>query len=324
MRLIAPGRRKGNRYWLYRGWHAGRLYEISTRARDQAGAERVAAAFLARLGQRHPSAPLSFAEAAALYLDWRRPAAAEVKRLARLVEELGPRPVAGLRQADLVAAANALAGHVRPATRNREVLRPAAAVLHYAADNGHCPWLRVRLFREPAPATQALSRPQAAALIAAAGGKRRLLLAWLFGQGTRLGDTLRLEAGQIDLARRTARLYIGKSGRWTEAPLHDDVAALLAADPDLRRGAGRLFPWRARSGVYRWLRPLAARLGLRFTPHMARHSIGAWLAAEGVGLRAIMDKLGHRDPKSSIRYQSTDLPAQRAANRKLGRLAGGG
>ena len=94
---------------------------------------------------------------------------------------------------------------------------------------------------------------------------------------------------------------------------------MLANEPP---GEGWLFPWRSKSGVYKWLRPFARSLGIAFTPHMARHSLGKWLNEDGASLRTIMDTLNHKDVKSSARYQSTDIEVIRATGRRLGNLLG--
>src|SRR5579883_3541382 len=93
----------------------------------------------------------------------------------------------------------------------------------------------------------------------------------------------------IDLEVRTITYRVGKgNNREVVKPLHDEVWELLVNDPP---GAGPLFPWRTRSGVYKWLRPYTKALGLRFTPHMARHSVGRWLNQDRAGLKTIMDAL---------------------------------
>lgn len=238
-------------------------------------------------------------------------------RIERLKRALGRRVVADIRQVHLVDAANLLCGGRSPATKNREVMRPAAAILHYASRNGFCPWLRIELFREARPKTRAVSVGTAAMLVRAApAGMPRLFLLWSFRQGTRISDTLSVDWRNINLPRQTVRLKIGKTDSWMEAPLHPEVFEQLAAIPEEDRG-GRLFPWSQKSGVYRWLRPMVRQLGVEFTPHMARHSLGTWLNESGAGLRTIMGALGHTDPKSSMRYQSADVEIVRAASQRL-------
>jgi integrase len=197
-------------------------------------------------------------------------------------------------------------------------MRLAAGVLHYAAENGMCAWLRVKLFKEARPKTRAVSRDIAGELVAAAPeGRHRLLLVWLFRMGTRITDTLRVNWDGIDLQRQTVGLRIGKDDNWTELPLHPELIELLAAIPEAERD-GRLWPnWTQKTAVYRWLRPLAAELEISFTPHMARHSLGTWLNESGAGLKTIMGALHHRDPKSSLRYQMADVEIIRAATARL-------
>lgn len=326
LRLIPPGTRKANPYYLVRGTAGGRSIEVSAKTRDKAAARQFAKDLERELGQSRvpgPGTAVTFAAAADLYLAWRNPDKPDRQRIERLKIALGARLVAEIRQVDLVAAADLLQPDKSAATRNREVLRMAAAILHYAAENGYCDWLRVKLFKEPAPATRAVSMDVAAALIAAApAGPRQLLLLWLFRQGTRISQTLSVRWADIDLPAQTFRLYDKKAQAWQVFPLHPEVFEELAAIAAEER-TGRLWPWTQKTGVYRWLRPLARdRLGVHFTAHMARHSLGTWLNELGAGLRTIMAALGHKDAKSSIRYQAADIEIVRAAGAKLGDLRG--
>jgi integrase len=66
--------------------------------------------------------------------------------------------------------------------------------------------------------------------------------------------------------------------------------------------------------------PDGAEAWHRVYPHMARHSLGTWLNASGAGLKTIMAALGHKDAKSSIRYQAADIEVVRAASEQLGDL----
>lgn len=320
--LVPPGKRKGNRYYLVRGEISGRSVEVSAKTADKAAAERFKAKLELRLLESRlpePGEEITFAKAADLYIAYRAPGKYDLKRIARLKAALGPKLIGKLRHADLVDAANVLYPKGAPATRNREALRPAAAILHYAANNGLCGWLRVPLFKEPRPKTRATTQEVARILINNAEGKKRLLLLWLFRQGPRISDALKIHSAQIDLKRRIVSRHIGKTDEEVEEPLHDEVWEMLANEPP---GPGPLFPWRTRFGVYKWLRPYCRALGIKFTPHMARHSLGKWLNEECASLRTIMDTLHHKDVKSSARYQSTDIEVIRQTGRRLGKLVG--
>jgi integrase len=326
LKLIPPGARRGNPFYLVRGSIGGREFEVSAKTANEAAARKFARDFIQAIAENRlpgPGEALSFARAIELYIDYRDPSRADRLRLAKLAIVLGRRMVADLRQVDLVEAANIIAAEKAPATKNREVMRPAAAVLHYAATNRFCQWQRIALFREARPRTRAVSLDVASMLVEAAPhGPRRLFLLWSFRQGTRISDTLRVEWAHLDLPRQSVRMKIGKTDRWTDFPLHPELFEALAAIPETERH-GRLFPWHQKTGVYRWLRPMTRRLSIVFTPHMARHSLGTWLNESGAGLRTIMAALGHSDAKSSIRYQDADVEIVRAATQKLGHLSGG-
>ncbi|HYM30788.1 MAG TPA: tyrosine-type recombinase/integrase [Candidatus Cybelea sp.] len=323
LKLVPPGRRKGNTWYIARGTIGGRRIEVSTKTADKGAAERFKNEIERKLLEgRAPQAgeDLSFARAAELYEAWRRPSKADEKRIGKLVAKIGPRRIRDLGQADLVEAANALYGERSAATKNREALRPAAAILHYAAENGWCAWLRVKLFKERRPETRAVDVKVARLLIANTEGKKRLLLAWLFHQGTRITDALRLDVTHLDLGGRNVRHRVGKTDEWRTAPIADELVVMLANDQDVAAGKGRLFPWLTKSGVYKWLQPLCQRLGVRFTPHMARHSMATWMVGEGIDLRTVMEKGGWRDVKSVARYAVPDLERIRSASRQMPRI----
>ena len=325
-----------NRHFLVRGDFEGRVLEVSTKTGDEATALRFKAQLeLELLDRRIPRADeaVTFLRAAELYAQWREPSKIDERRIDRLKATLGHHPVADVRHADLVEAAKKLYPGRKPETWNRGVIKPAAAILHYAARNGWCPWLRIERFREGPVVTRAAAPDTASTLLTALrqeetkattplgrnlARKKQLLIVWLFRHFNRISDPLRLTwEDHVDLERRTYLLFIGKTGVWREKPMHREVFEILSEETDR---TGYLFPWRTRSGVYKWLRPLTRRLKVRFTPHMARHFGGKHLNAGGAGLKTIMGALDHTDPSSSIRYQDADLDIVRGAIDRLERL----
>ncbi|MFO1058498.1 MAG: tyrosine-type recombinase/integrase [Dongiaceae bacterium] len=272
---------------------------------------------------------MTFARAAGLYKTDRN-------RIARLQAVLGKKLVSEIQHADLVDAADRLYPGRKNATKNRGAIKPAAAILHYAAKNRWCEWLRIERFAEDPVPTRASDDATARALLAALGeaeaaartphkrrlaAGKRLLVLWLFRHWNRVSDPLRPSWDDIDLQRRTYRVLIGKTSTWREKPLDEEVWEVLA---NVAAKEARLFPWRTRSGVYKWLRPLVCQFGLRFTPHMARHFGGKQLNRTGAGLKTIMGALDHADPQSSVRYQDADLEIVREAMGRVGRLSAPG
>jgi site-specific recombinase XerD len=337
--LIAPGKRVvrrggkayANRFYLVRGTIDGRSVEVSTKTRDATEAAAYKAKFeLDVLERRVPGVhdSVTFRKAAELYSAFRDPASGDSRRIDKLVTVLGDKLVREITHADLVDAANRLYPAARNETKNRGVIKPAAAILHYAARNKWCEWLRIQKFSE-APARTRAAAPEVAGRLAAAlqkeeakastahrralARKKRLLIVWLFNHFNRVSEPLRLTWDEhVDLRQKTYLLYVSKTKQWKVKPLADAVYTLLAREPSEER-TGHLFPWRTRSGVYKWLRPLCVELGVTFTPHMARHYGGKKLNAQGAGLKTIMGALDHLDPQSSVRYQDADLELIRNA-----------
>jgi integrase len=340
IRFIPPGERKGNRFYIARGTldDLGEV-EISTKETDLRRAKEAFKLIVADLRDRRvpgPSEEVTFRQAARHYLAYRNllPNHFDAKKVNALAgyKPLGDKPVAQVIGADLHDAARALYPGQLEASWNRSAVGPGAWVLHYAADQKWCPWLRVKMFKVPKPKTRSVA-PEAAMLLLAnvpasrrrgyaTAWHRRLLLLWLFKQGDRISDALKVEWDWLDLGRRViSGQTIGKAdGEERDTALDDEVWEMLANTPNEIRRKGYLFPWRTRAGVYRWLQPMVTDLGVRFTPHMARHSVGKWFKDQGASLKTIMEKLHHKDAKSALRYQASDVEVVRAVGRKVGRL----
>lgn len=288
LKLYPPGTRKGNRHYCLVGRVRGKYVERSAGrdlTRQQAEDWRATAeAHLrsAAAGVADDAAPTTFADACDLYIAHRRPAPDQSRWVERLrADQIGAMRVGDVRQRHIADAAERLCPAVSNATKNRQVYIPAAAVIHYAAENDLCGWLRVRLLktdRRAAPRTfgaENMGRLIEAAREAQAWDVWRLLVGLAY-QGWRIGEFLALTWDRVRLDEGIAEVRVGKARTWKRVPLHPEFAAALRTQEPKR---GPVFPWRTRWGVYRELAPLCERLGLHFTPHMARHDFATDLNA---------------------------------------------
>jgi integrase len=315
LRLV---KRRGSPFWYVRGTFAGRAVYASTKAKDKGDARRFARALEVELarsaGQKCHAA--TFQDAAALYLEAkphsREPWRANIERLCGVI---GDRLLVDIRQHVLVDAANALYPNCKPSSRNSLAFAPAAAVLHYAAENDLCPYVRVKKLKERRPEARAMRKEDAGRLIAAADGKLKLLLVFLFSQGWRIGDALRLQWADINLNEATVWYRISKTDEAMPMPLNLSLLDMLRDEPQPR--VGRVFPWRGKSSLYCHIRPLCQKAGIFFTPHMARHSFATWLHAEGASAFEIMKAGAWRDHRSVFRYTSVDVRQVRATINKI-------
>jgi len=313
IRLYAPGTRKGNRTYVARISAGGRRLEANLFTADRRVAERRAKELAERYrGQPGGEAgrPRTFADVAEHYLAAKGDPPRTAAFLDKLkADELGRAQIGAITSGDIAAAAHRLYPGTGNATKNRAAIVPAAAVLHYAAEQGWCAWVKVRKLEEAAPPTRRPDDGVPELLMRHATGPLKVLLTLLFLQGWRLGEALDLtpKPDRVNMARRELLAWVGKVKRWKAVPMHERVFVALANYLPGRAKARRLFPWSSRWGVYRELGKLTAALAekghaVTFTPHMARHWFGSELGDRKVPDRDIMDAGTWTSPKSVERY----------------------
>ena len=315
LKLIAPGKRR-NRYYLIRGRFQGVDIETSTETTDKTDAERFKNELERQILNNAvpgPESRVTLHRAIDLYRASRNLARQYERHIERLKDVIPPdKLVRDVRQADIDNAAALLYPNGPNETRNKAVYTPLIATLNYAAAND---WCDARKFKRPKLKdyeTRAAKESAAQALLANTTGKQHLLLLWLFKHGTRISGALSIDCARINWQSRTYELYITKTRKWKTLPIDVEVYEALRRDPDAITGAGKLFPWKARERVYHWLTPLCKRLGVQFTPHMARHWLGTRIGNKH-GFRATMAALGQASYQSAMRYIGEDAALVRQA-----------
>jgi len=301
-KLLPPGKR--GPFWYVRGSHGKRRFEFSTETRDRAAAQAIADKEIARRieGTIPHRGPVTFATAAAAYRAFRRPGPLDAIWIDRISAKIGAQHVGLIRHAHLVELANELQPGTAAGTKNRHVIGPAAAVLHYAAEQGWCEYRRFRRFPEARRSTrQPASDETMAKLMNASTGHQRAFLAILYETGLRLADVMRLNDEMIDLPGAAVLARVAKTKDLIRIAISPSVVVMIA---NLERcGNGRLFPWPSRWSVYRWLRPLRKVTGTTYTPHQSRHALATALLERGVPDKQAAEYGAWRDPRSLHRYQ---------------------
>lgn len=300
MQLYAPGTRKGNRTYVAR-WHRdGQQFEKVLEATTRPAAKKEAEGWAVKLG-RDAGAVRSFDDAADAYEAGKNLGKQDLAYLKRLKKHFRGTPVGEIIGAHLIAAAHLLADGTSNANKNRAVIGPAVSVLHYSAEQDWCPERRFRLL----PVSRRSNRRPASAdtmrlLLANTTGYQLLLLAWLYETGQRITASLKLRREDLDLQRNIARVVSDKTDDHGQIELSPELVAMLANAPALP--SGRVFPWGDRHNVYRWLRPLCAKLGVSYTPHQSRHAMATDLRALGYDMKAIAERGLWADERSAGRY----------------------
>lgn len=342
-KLYPPGTRRRrnasfNTTYVARGTIAGERFEVVTGQTSREAAAAWADKFVVEL-RGSASAPevVSFAYAAAAYKAYKQPRAQDEANIDRLAAYFRHKELGKIVGATLITAAHDLLPGRSNATKNRDVITPASAILHYAAEQKWCDdarhrrlWVSRKSNRRPAAedtvakliANADLSgtyKPQHNAYLKVPRQDRwaphkRFLLAMLYETGLRISDLLELGDEVLDLRRRQMTAGSAKNDDAAWIGLSRALVKLARETP--RMSDGRLFPWRTRSGVYKWLRPLVRKLGLTYTPHLSRHAMATDLRKSGMSRKDVANRGIWRDERSVDRYThivALEAPGRTAA-----------
>lgn len=147
--------------------------------------------------------------------------------------------------------------------------------------------------------------------------------------GLRLGELIRLDWSDIDLARQVLKVRVTKTDRPRTVHLTASACAALKAlqGEKVRAIAGPVFTMNDGTRLHkstlqaRW-KNVRAAAGLQdFHWHDLRHSCASFLAQQGANLFEIGSVLGHRSPSMTQRYshlvQGAPLAAHAALDQKL-------
>jgi len=124
--------------------------------------------------------------------------------------------------------------------------------------------------------------------------------------GARRAELLRLTWGDVDMKRRTVTFRKTKNGRDRTVPMTETLREMLQTLPRPLDPAARVLPSYEPLALTRSFTRLVKRLGLTpLTFHDLRHDAASTLTMAGVSQRAIMEILGHRDPRMTTPATST-------------------
>lgn len=235
----------------------------------------------------------TFEEAAASYVAH----GGEARYLPRLLGHFGPEDVAAITPMAVRTAAVALFPSASPATRNRQGITPARAVLYHAHEQGWRMPARVRLF--PAPKTRKTvpaSRRWLETFLDQCDADQlpHLAACALFMNLTasRISEAVNLLGEHVDLGRRTALLVKTKTDTNSLRYMPDHLVERIRG-LGLRPGE-RVFRYTSRFSVNERIQAVCLRAGL---PYKSSHTLGRHAFATnalnaGVSVRVAMDAGG--------------------------------
>lgn len=156
---------------------------------------------------------------------------------------------------------------------------------------------------EPLKKFRPLSTDERQLLATKASPQLAPYLLWGHYTGARLSSLYELEERHINLSQELVTFRQTKNGEDYHVPLHPVLVAWCKAHLTGNPAAPVLPHYKDRYIVSRSFARLKRRLGIEgFRFHDLRHEVGSSLAEAGAHPRHIMEALGHKDPKMSLRY----------------------
>ncbi len=149
-----------------------------------------------------------------------------------------------------------------------------------------------------------LSTEERNKLLQCAGPELALYLQTALQTGGRLGELASLRWCDIDMKARTLIFAKTKNGEIRVVPLTDTLREALQALPRPIDPQAKILPCLTPGAISLRFHRLTKTLNipnLRF--HDLRHDVASTLTMAGVPQRAVMEILGHKDPRMTLRYQ---------------------
>jgi integrase len=293
---------KGNGIWYAVGTIAGERIRKSLKTRDRKVAEELKAQFEARTWKRHTygeKAVRLFEEAAENY----QLQGGERRYLAKVIEHFKGRIIGSIKPGELRSAAKIAYPLASAATRNRQFIVPARAVINYAHDLGWCGAIKVKMFDVPkSNKHKPVDRTWLNKFLAQADkdGLPHLAACVLFMNQTaaRVSEAISVLGEHVNLTDRMAVLATTKTDEWSVRHLTTELVVRMAG-LGIRDGE-RVFSYTDRSAVNRRIKAVCerAKIATRSTHAAGRHSFGTnAMAVDAPDIKAAMDAGGWKSAK---------------------------
>lgn len=243
--------------WYVRGTVAGQSIYESTGTAERARADAFRAKREKELWDRSvfgERATVTFAEAVTSYLVYNPLSANDRRRVDRLHDHFGMKPLREINQVSIdLAIPRLLPNTQTPDSIIRSVITPMTAILRHAAARGWCDLPTFERPEKPKQTTEFLRPSEAVAFLQAAPEHLWRIALFILCTGARVSEALEMDWTDVHLSDRFVILRDTKNGRDRKAVLPDAALVMLANLPErtgkvLRRPDGAPYADRDRAG----------------------------------------------------------------------------
>lgn len=243
-----------------------------------------------------PGSILTFRQAAQLY----RAAGKSERFLARIENHFRDTLVKDITAGSIRQMAIDLYPKCTGASRNRQGIAPAQAVINFASESDLCSPIRVRRFKVDAKVKEPVTMEWLEPFMANANAAIAALGLFMFLTGARIGEAMAVQWDDVSLNGCT--VLIKQSKVSTERISHLPTR-LVAAIANLPRVAGRpVFVYQHPDDVVRAWHGAIKRAGIkRLTPHCCRHGFATGLLRKGVDVVTVAKLGGWRTPAQVLK-----------------------
>lgn len=287
--------------WHYRGTVNKRRLRGSTRTSDKERAQRIAAETEARAWKRDldgPGAALRFSDCAIAYRDSGKPD----RFLVKVEDHWKDTLVRDIKSEDVRRGANKTYPGTGPATRNRQFIVPTQAIVNYAAEQGWCPYLKVKRFKVDTKIKEPVTQEWVESFACHASPHLGALCLFMYGTGARISESIDLRWGDLDLSAATAKIRQTKVGRERIAHLAPPVVAAMANIPSNRNLDERVFLYLDRGNVrWSWNAAIKRANIKQLSPHCCRHGFATTMLRRGVDVQTVAEMGGWADVAILVR-----------------------
>lgn len=213
--------------WIMRGTVRGQSIEETTGTSDKGAAEAIRVKREKELLDQSVYGKKVFVTFAAAALDYLEHGGGERRFLTPLVDHFGVTLLREIEQHAIDVAAKKLYPKAGPATRNRQVYTPMAAILRHAARKGWCPVPTLERPKQPKGKLRWMKPDEAERLIDACAPHLRPLVVFMLYTGARASEAVWLDWRNVDLEKRQVTFPKTKNGEPRSVPLHPRVVGEL-------------------------------------------------------------------------------------------------